>query len=275
MTTTLAPRPNEVAVEISGRDYISFSAISTYRQCPLRYFFKYVEGLPEETVSASLVLGGAVHAAAEFHFNELMIGNPAPDRDTMLSVFWDAWRDRGEEAEIQFGKSEDINSVAKTADRIIAAFQQGDLAKPQGQIPGIEEQLRGELIPGVPDLLARIDLVVESDDAVTVTDFKTARSRWSQQQAEDSSEQLLLYSELARRLVPGKEVRLEFAVITKAAKPVAERLPVAVNPQRVERTKRVVQQVWKAIEAGHFFSSPNPIACGSCPFRELCRAWCG
>ena len=120
-----------------------------------------------------------------------MIGNPAPDRDTLLSVFWDAWRDRGEEAEIQFGKSEDISSVAKTADRILAAFQQSELATPAGKIIGVEEQLRGAVIPGVPDVLARIDLIVESDDAVTVTDLKTARSRWSAGQAEDSGEQLL------------------------------------------------------------------------------------
>ena len=28
------------------RDYISFSSIRTYQNCPLRYFFKYVAGLP-------------------------------------------------------------------------------------------------------------------------------------------------------------------------------------------------------------------------------------
>src|SRR5437879_5873717 len=32
----------------SGRDYISFSAINTLQACSLRYFFKYVHGLPEE-----------------------------------------------------------------------------------------------------------------------------------------------------------------------------------------------------------------------------------
>ena len=55
--------PNQVAQELTGRDYLSFSAISTFQQCPLRYHFKYIQGLPETTVSASLILGGAVHAA--------------------------------------------------------------------------------------------------------------------------------------------------------------------------------------------------------------------
>ena len=275
MTTLITSPTQKTLAPKVERDYISYSAISTYRQCPLRYYFRYLEQLPEEAVSASLVLGGAIHSAAEFHFNELMMGNPAPDHDTLLSVFWDAWRDRGEEVEIQFGKNEDVNSIAKTADRVLTEFRQSDLAQPQGQILGVEEQLRGELAPGVPDLLARIDLIVESDDAVTVTDLKTARSRWSQDQAEDAGEQLLLYSELVRRLVPGKELRLEFAVITKAAKPVAERLPVTFDSARIARTKRVVERVWTAIQAGNFYPSPSPIACGGCPFRALCRKWAG
>lgn len=275
MTSLLTSPAQKTPTLKVERDYISFSAISTYQQCPLKYYFKYVEQLPEETVSASLVLGGAIHSAAEHHFNELMTGNPAPDHDTLLSVFWDAWRERGEEAEIRFGKSEDVNSIAKMADRILSEFRHSDLATPQGKILGVEEQLRGELVPGVPDLLARIDLIVESDDAVTVTDLKTARSRWSQDQAEDAGEQLLLYSELVRRLVPGKELRLEFAVITKSAKPVAERLTVTFDPQRITRTKRVVERVWGAIKSGRFYPAPSPIACGGCPFRVPCRKWAG
>lgn len=275
MTLLAGKHPNVVAEEISGRDYISYSAINCYRQCPLRYFFRYAEGLPEETVSSSLVLGGAIHSAAEFHFNELMIGNSPPDHDTLLSVFWEAWRDRGEDAEIRFGRSEDINSIAQTADRILAAFAKSEIAKPAGRIMGVEEQIRGELVPGVPDVLARIDLIVETEDAVTIIDLKTARSRWSAGQAEDSSEQLLLYSELARDLADGKNLCLEFAVITKAVNPVVERLPVNLDPGRVERTTKVFGRVWRAIESGIYYPSPSPIACGGCPFREPCRRWTG
>jgi len=273
--STLLPSSKPRESPARERDYISYSAISTFRQCPLKYFFKYVEGLPEDVVSSSLILGGAIHSAAEFHFDQLMAGNPVPDHDTLLAVFWDEWRDRNEEAEIRFGKNEDVSSVAKLADRILTEFRQSDLAVPHGKILGVEEQLRGELIPGVPDLLARIDLIVEAEDHVTITDLKTSRSRWSNEQAEDSGEQLLLYSELVRRLVPSKEVRLEFSVITKAAKPIAERLPVTYDLARIDRTKRIVERVWRSIQAGHFFPSPSPIACGGCPFRQPCREWQG
>ena len=94
MTLLAESHPNEVAEALTSRDYISFSAISAYRMCPLRYFLKYVEGLPEETVSASLVLGGAIHSAVENHFTAVMIGNPAPDHDTVRTRNGDLFLER-------------------------------------------------------------------------------------------------------------------------------------------------------------------------------------
>ncbi|QDU59570.1 PD-(D/E)XK nuclease superfamily protein [Planctomycetes bacterium Pan216] len=274
MITALMESPRRVEGQrVTGRDYVSWSAINTYRQCSLRYYFKYIEGLPEETVSSSLVFGAAIHACFEHHFNELMAGSSSPGLDDLLEAFWGAWRDRNEEAEIVFAKNEDLEAVRKLALRVLSAFKQSDLANPLGTIIGIEEELRGALLPGVPDLLARVDLLTETSDSLIVTDFKTAKSRWSTHQAEDAGEQLLLYSELAKELAPGKRLRLAFAVITKTTKPVAERCPVSIDADRLTRTRRIVERVWKAIEAGHFFPSPSPIACGSCPYRAPCRRW--
>ena len=257
------------------RDYVSWSAISTYQQCPLRYFFRYIEGLEETFTSASLALGGAVHSAVEFHFNELMVGNPAPDHDTLLNAFWDGWRSRAETAAIQLGKNEDLDAIGKTADRVITAFRASEFAQPQGRILGVEEELRSPLIPGLPDILGRIDLIVETDDALKIVDLKTARTRWSTEQAERSGEQLMLYAALAKDLVPGKPIQLEFAVVTKTASAVVETLPIAWNPTRIDRTRRVMAKVWSAIEARNFYPAPSPTACPTCPFRTECDAWQG
>ena len=75
-------------------DYVSFSALSLYQRCSLRYFFRYVAQLPEESTSASLVFGRAVHRAIEHHFTELLASNEPPvasneppDLDAMLAEF--------------------------------------------------------------------------------------------------------------------------------------------------------------------------------------------
>jgi CRISPR/Cas system-associated exonuclease Cas4 (RecB family) len=156
---------------------------------------------------------------------------------------------------------------------MLAAFQASELADPPGSIIGIEEELRGELVPGVPDLLARVDLLVDSGDSLTLTDFKTARSRWNEEQVRVSAGQLLLYHELAKPIADGRPIRLEFAVLTKTKVPEVTRHEVRADPRQIDRTKRIVERVWKSIEADRFFPCPSAMQCSTCPFREACRAW--
>ena len=142
MITDLEPSPNRRALELTGRDYVSFSALSTYQRCPLQHHFRYVAGLPEATVSASLVFGSAIHRAAEFHFRELLSGNPAPDLDTLLDCYQQEWRDR-DGTPISFPKRDDVDSLGQLAERVLTAFRDSDVADPQGTILGVEEELRG------------------------------------------------------------------------------------------------------------------------------------
>lgn len=275
IATTELPHP-PASVVGPERDYISYSAITTYQQCPLRYRFKYLDGLSESIVSSSLVFGGAIHLALEFHFTERLCGNEPPSHDLLLDVFQDAWQAKSVDYEnIRFGKGEDHNSLSALADRMLNAFRTSPAADTEGTVVGIEEELRGELIPGVPDLLARIDLITTTDDALVITDFKTARSRWSQDQADNSADQLLLYSELARRMMPDRDVRLRFLVLTKAKTPAVESFNVEASRRRSHRTMKAVEHTWRAIEAGHFYPAPSPMNCPSCPFRSACNAWTG
>ena len=73
------------------RDHLTYSAITTCQSCPARYAFRYVLGLPEETVSASLVFGGAIHESLEHHLRQLSLGRPRPDLGSLLDVYEAAW----------------------------------------------------------------------------------------------------------------------------------------------------------------------------------------
>jgi putative RecB family exonuclease len=264
--STGPPKPKE-------RDYLSFSAIRTYQSCPLRYFFRYVAGLPDETVSASLVFGSAIHAAIEHHFNELMSGAGEPPLKELLDRYQHAWDERVEQR-VQFGKDDRV-TLDLLAHRMLSAFRESESAIPNGRILAVEEELRGQLLPGVPDLLARVDLIVELPHALVISDWKTSRSRWSQEQIDESAEQLLLYSELVRDFAPPKPIKVEFAVLTKTKEVNVDRHLVDVDRLQVARIKRVVERVWRAIESENFYPAPSPMACGGCPFRQPCRRWPG
>jgi CRISPR/Cas system-associated exonuclease Cas4 (RecB family) len=265
---------NQKAEHLTGRNYISYSALSLYQQCPLRYYFKYIAGLSERTVSASLVFGSAIHRAVEHHFNELMAGNEPPCLDALLAEYDKAWQERNP-AEVHFGKDDDLESLAQLATRMLTGFQSHEFSKSPGTIIGVEEELRGNIIPGCPDVLGRIDLLIETTEELVVTDLKTSKSRWSKNQAEDSGGQLLLYSELTRPLVPSKRIRLQFAVLTKTKAPAIDLHEVPVDQKRVDRVKRIVDRVWHGIEAEMFYPAPSPMNCPTCPFRSPCSKWPG
>jgi RecB family exonuclease len=255
------------------RDYLSFSAIRTYQNCPLRYYFRYIAGLPEKTVSASLVFGAGIHRAIERHFQDRLAGNEAPTLNEMLEVYGQEWAERGDE--VQHIPDAEKMALAETAGRMLAEFQGHAMAWPEGKILAVEETLRGPVVPGLPDLLGRVDLIVEEPDALVIHDWKTSRSRWNTDQLHDAAEQLLLYAELASDFAPGKQVKLAFSVLTKTKSVNIDQHVLSVLPQQADRMKRIVERVWDAIEAQHFYPSPSPMGCAGCPFRGSCQTWPG
>jgi CRISPR/Cas system-associated exonuclease Cas4 (RecB family) len=265
----IAPTP-----QAGKRDYISYSAVSLYQGCPLRYYFRYVAGLPEEFVSASLLFGSALHASVQFHFEQLLAGQPAPHRDALLEIFQERWQQTDSNG-IRFAKGENRDTLGSLADRMLRVFQDSAHSRPQGAILGVEEELRGPDVAGCSDLLARLDLIVDVGDAVVISDFKTSGSAWSEARVTEAASQLLLYHELAGGLGEGKPIRLEFAVLTKTKSPALSLHPVAADRRQIARTKRVVARVWRAIQAGHFYPAPSLMQCPGCPYQRACQNWTG
>ena len=121
-----------VSKPVWNRDHISYSSISLYRQCSLRFFFKYLAQLPEPTISASFVFGKAIHRAVEFHYRELLAGGETPSLDLLLQEFQAAWDEQPEDT-ITYPQSESRDSNGHLADRLLRAFLENDLSRPDRQ----------------------------------------------------------------------------------------------------------------------------------------------
>ncbi|MFO0905697.1 MAG: PD-(D/E)XK nuclease family protein [Pirellulales bacterium] len=256
-----------------AREYLSFSAIRTYQACPLKYYFRYVLGLPEARVAASLVFGGAVHAAIEEHFRQRLSGT-TPDVESLLATYRTEWRLRADER-VEYGQGETPESLERQARAMLSVFLGHDAAQPAGRILGVEETLRAKLLPGVPEILGRVDLVRETDESLVIADWKTSRSRWAAEQFESAAEQLVLYTQLAHEWTVSKPFDIELVVLTKTALPQVQRHVRRVRTSDVTRVAAIVARVWRAVEAGHFYPAPSTVTCGGCPYRGPCRAWCG
>lgn len=255
-------------------EYLSWSRISTYQMCPLRWYFKYDQCLPEPTVAASLVLGGSVHAGIERHYRSLLAGEPAPDIAILMDAFDVAWAEHAPET-IRFGEKETKDSLRSQGERILRAFQASELANPQGTIIGIEEEMTAPVIPGAPRLLARLDLVIDAGAEIRIVDFKTARSRWSREHSEDVAAQLLLYGEVVREVIANVPLKLEFAVLTKTKEPAIDVHEIKSGRHETRRAVRIAERVWKSIQSGNIYPVPSPMTCAGCPFQKPCRGWTG
>ncbi len=265
---------NEVARTLTGRDYISWSAISTFRTCPLKYKFRYIDGMPEESVSSALVFGTGIHTAIEQHFQAILSGEEQPDIERLMFAYRSAWLPHDPDA-ISFCSTETRASLDALAGKMLTAFLNSPAASVQGRVLGVEEEIRGMLVAGVPDLFGRVDLLTEDSDSLVITDIKTSRGKWSPEQVEDSGEQLLLYSHLASEISPGKKVATRFLVLTKTREPQIEEHIREVEPGNVKRTLAGVEWVWRAISAGNFYPAPSLVGCAGCGYRAACRAWAG
>ena len=267
------PNATDIAQRLTGRSYLSWSAISTYLKCPLKYQYHYCDQLPEEFVSSNLIFGSAIHSALEMFFRELLSAKRTLGIDELLAVYHETWI-QTDLSEVRFGKGEDVAGLGRLAERMLQAFLKSVLSRPTGSIIGIEEEYQAHMIANCPDLFARLDLMVESEDALLLTDFKTARSRWSSAEANASEGQLLISHELVQR-ISDKPIRLQFAVITKTKEPSVELRTIDPDPQRIARIRRLIQNVWTGIQSGNFYPVPSAMNCPTCGYRDRCSRWPG
>ena len=261
------------AERLTGRSYLSWSAVSTYLKCPLKYQYHYLDQLPEEFISSNLIFGSAIHNCLEAFFREHLSARRSLGIDALMAVYHETWIGT-DLATVRFGKDESIVGQGQLAERMLRAFLNSELSRPVGSIVGIEEEIRAPVIADCPDLLARLDLMIESEDALVVTDFKTSRSRWSYAETSASEGQLLIYHELIREFA-NKPIRLQFAVITKTKQPDIELRTIDPDPQRIERIRRLIQNVWASIQSGTFYPVPSAMNCPTCGYRDWCSRWNG
>jgi RecB family exonuclease len=72
------------------RNLFSFSRIKTYHQCPLRYRYRYLKGMPEAFRSIESFLGNVVHNVLEWIYAQRDLGT-SPTLDATLAHFDENW----------------------------------------------------------------------------------------------------------------------------------------------------------------------------------------
>jgi putative RecB family exonuclease len=269
------PTPGQVAQALTGRDYLSWSQISSFQACSLKWFYSYVEQAKPETISAAMLLGSAIHGAIQHHLECQLAAEKQPTLDDLMGVFRRSWKEQAGDTPIDYSRDESEGTQADTAKRMLEMFLESPYSKPEGQTLGIEETLRVSLHPDLPDLVAKVDHIGAINHELVVTDFKTTRSMWSKQTGEEHAEQLHLYAEAVKTIAEDFDlpVKLRFLILTKAKTPKVEAMEIKADPERVERSRVVIRNVFQAMQTGVVYPSPSVMNCSGCAFKSRCDRW--
>ena len=277
---------DSVAVMREGL-HVSYSQISQYMICPLKFQFQYVQGLLPEFIGSALPFGSAIHHTIAVLYKQLQATDQAPSKAEVQEVFsdrWD-WQQKNEHVAVKLKARESWETLKDMGAKMIAAYY--DHAEKVKMLIGenvvaVEIPLRGDLVQNHSDMdfLGIIDLILRdpsNPNLFHIIDHKTAARRYDENKVATDM-QLTAYKWLVEKSGylgdrDEYELSLRWDVILKLKKePVVVRYTTTREEKDVQRFLRTTRVILRAIEQGVFY--PNPSwACTDCGFKRLCEAW--
>ena len=244
----------------------SYSSLSTYEACPLKYAFHYVYRIPEpDRPAAPLTFGSTAHAAFEAFTRErrerLARGEAAPTREDLDRLFRERWVPTG------FGDKVTEEGYARRIDKLLENFWDGEVSS-VGEAIGEEVEFDLAIDPGDGTPPVRIYGEIDRIDrlpsgGIEVIDYKTGKVS-SQKDIADNL-QLTIYALACRdALGLGTPERVTLYFTESATRMTTMRTDEELDAAREAILARV-----SPIRAGEFVANPGR-ACQWCDYRAMC-----
>jgi DNA helicase-2/ATP-dependent DNA helicase PcrA len=236
--------------------HLSYRQLDDYRTCPLKY--KYVHRLRVPLMAHHrVVYGSAVHKAVQEMFRARMEGRPFSEEDLVAS-FRAAWVSEG------FLSRHHEEQRRRSGEESLRRFHRADAEAPL--LPTAVEREFAFYVERTR-VQGRYDLLVERDGQVTILDFKTGDVddlKAARQRARESLQldvYALAHLETTGRLPEWVELRFLESGLAGGRRPTLE---------EAEATRQAVREAAVRIRRREFPPQPSYMACGQCPFRDIC-----
>ena len=263
--------------EIARTLHLSFSQLTTYLICPMRFAHQYVWGTPPESKPAVLVFGKAIHKAVESFYRNLKETGEIIPPEQMVAVFKKVMQDEiaATNVELTFKDGEDIDSLQAQGAELIKLFHSE--VEPQ-KVMAIEFPF----MVSIPDLLGDGNLPVklvgffdlieaDEDGTYVIGELKTAAQRFSSIRLEhDLQPTCYSYAASKMGLTQTLDTSLvRYDVLIKTKKPAFERYFVVRTKDDHQRLIHLINQVHRAIDHIIYYRNTG-WQCGDCSYKKAC-----
>lgn len=244
-------------IDDDGRIRLSFSRVDSYRNCPLKFRFAYLDRIPTRP-TPHLSFGSSIHGALERFYDQKL--PECPSEDELLQFLYEAWDDAGFEDR---DRDEQL-AFYRHAQDVLRRFHQRVAASyrlPASTEAWFELPFDNAVVVGSID---RID--VDEDGNFHLIDYKTSRKVTDRKYVIESL-QLGIYA-LACEHLYGKlptTVALDFVVP-------GVQVTVGIEEIDLERVDDIVLATADAILDERFAPTPNRL-CDWCDYKSICPAW--
>ena len=245
-------------IDAQGRVRLSFSRIDTYRNCPRKFRYAYIDRLPGRP-APQLSFGSSIHAALEAFYDRKL--PTCPSERELLGFLYDSWDSSGFR---ELGREEQLGYYRHAQD-VLRRFH--SRAAPTYRLPADTEAWFELPVGYEATVVGSIDRVdVDDDGGLHVVDYKTNRKLRNRARVAGSL-QLAIYALACRHLYGAlpRSVCLDFVV------PGVE-VRVDLDDLDLEGARQAILDTAAAVRAERFDPTPNPL-CDWCDFRAVCPAW--
>ena len=254
-------------------NYVSASRLSLWSKCPLAFKRRYVDGI-ESAPSVSMFVGKVVHGVLEHVYRCRSVETICTEAD-LPDFVSDVWMRTIQDEPVFFDDENHEQKCRQQVRDLAAAYlREIDI---EAEVPlAVEKRYETQLVDPLTGedlgitLVGVIDLLVETENGLTLVDFKTASASSNCQMQHEL--QLTAYAYLVRQLLDREESSLEIRqlVKTKVPKIVVHRFPPR-SDEHFQKFFDLVREYLDSLDRGVFNYRPQ-FSCQLCENAGFCAS---
>lgn len=263
----------------------SFSQISSYQTCPMKYKFEKVDGIkPLFETNLYLIRGTACHRALEWLYQQISLMK-TPSREDFLDQYTQEWNQhitKLQEGRKSEGKplesDQTLEEMYEAGLRYVERYwEQYTPFQETGVVFETEKNVSFDLGDEIY-FTGKIDRIDMIDDTLVINDYKTNKKILDDEH-DKIAEQINLYGygmlDLYRSKFQKVRGRVYYLHFNKAFdREITPEIIQSVKEKYLALSKEI-EQAKKLFAKGDTTAFPTKVGlhCESCPFKHMCPAW--